>query len=204
MAERKINGGLKTALEMGPVVLFFAGFFLFRGKSFTIGGETYETFIIVTAIFVPLLLASMGILWWLTGKLSRMQVLTAVLVVVFAGLSIWFNDERFFKMKPTAIYLIFAGILGFGLLRGKSYLAYVMDEVLPLEPEGWMILTKRFALFFAGLALANEVIWRSLSTGTWVSFKTIGLPILLFAFFAAQYRLLEHYGIHEDEPTADD
>ncbi len=72
-----------------------------------------------------------------------MQVMTLVLVVVFGGLTVWLNDERFFKMKPTIIYLLFAGILGFGLLRGQSYLQMVMSEVLPMEPEGWMILTRR-------------------------------------------------------------
>lgn len=194
MEKREINPLLKQSLELGPVLLFFVAFFLLKGKSLTIAGETYETFIIVTAIFVPVLLASIGLLWWLTGKISRMQVLTAVLVIVFGGLSIWFNDERFFKMKPTVIYLIFSGVLGFGLMRGQSYLEYVMEGLLPLEPQGWLLLTKRFALFFLGLAIANELIWRNGSTELWVSFKTFGLPILLFAFFAAQYKLIERFG----------
>ena len=108
-----------------------------------------------------------------------MQLVTALLVVVFGGLGIWFNDERFFKMKPTILYLAFSVILYAGLMRKKSFLAVVMDEVMPLKYEGWMILTRRLALFFFLLALSNELVWRFMSTDTWVSFKTFVLPLLL-------------------------
>jgi intracellular septation protein len=190
MSEKKISQGLKSALDLGPVVLFFAAFFLLKADSYTIGGREYGKFIVVTAVFIPVLFASIGALWYLTGKLSRMQILTMVLVIVFGGLSVWFNDERFFKMKPTVIYLIFSGMLGFGLMRGKSYLAYVMEDLMPLEEKGWLILTRRFAMFFAFLAVANEYVWRNFETGSWVTFKTFGLPVLLFAFLIAQSGLL--------------
>ena len=101
-------------------------------------------------------------------------------------------------MKPTLIYLIFAALLGFGLLRGQSYLQAVMGHTLPLEREGWMILTRRLALFFAVLAVLNEVVWRTMSTDAWVNFKTFGLTLGIFAFFMAQSRLFQKYGI-EDE-----
>ena len=127
-----------------------------------------------------------------------MQVLTLVLVVVMGGLSVWLNDERFIKMKPTLLYLIFAAVLGFGLLRGKSYLSAVLDEALPLREEGWLILTRRLTLFFAGLALANELVWRLMSDAAWVNFKTFGLTFALFAFFLSQGKLLETYS--EAEP----
>jgi intracellular septation protein A len=121
----------------------------------------------------------------------------ALLVIVFAGLSLWFNDERFFKMKPTMIYLLFAGILGWGLLRGKSYLALAIDEVMPLQHEGWMVLTRRMALFFLGLAIANEAIWRTMSDQAWVNFKTFGLPAAIFAFFMLQGSLFRKYEAKE-------
>ncbi len=123
--------------------------------------------------------------------------MTALLVVVFGGLGIWFNDERFFKMKPTMIYLLFGGILGYGLLKGQSYLRTVMDGALPMDQTGWMILTKRFMMFFFGLAIANEAIWRTLSTDIWVNFKTFGLPIAMFAFIITQ-AMLSRYSI--DKP----
>lgn len=196
---KKINPYLKLALELGPIAVFFFGFGRLKDATVTIGGQDYQGFIVMTALFIPLMLVTTGILWKLTGKLSRMQVATVVLVVIFGGLSVWFNDERFFKMKPTMIYLLFAAILGFGLWRGQSYLRLVMDEALPMQPEGWMILTRRITLFFAALAVANEVIWRMMSTEAWVNFKTFGLTAALFLFFMTQGKLLEKYGIEEDE-----
>lgn len=194
MTPRKINPWLKAALDFGPILAFFAAFRWFKDQTVTIGGTDYGGFILATALFVPLLTVTILLLWRLTGRLSVMQIATLVLVLVFGGLSVWLNDERFFKMKPTIIYLLFAGILGFGLLRGRSYLALAIDEAMPLRDEGWMILTRRLALFFAGLALANEAIWRTMSDQAWVNFKTFGLPAALFLFFMAQGGLLRRYG----------
>ena len=199
MAEKKINPLVKTVLELGPIVAFFVGYVRMKDKVFTIGGTEYDGFIIATAAFIPLLLISTGILWALSGKLSKMQLVTAVLVVVFGGMSVWFNDDRFFKMKPTIIYTLFAGILGFGLLRGQSYLKAVMGEMMPMEQEGWMILTRRMAMFFAALAVTNEVVWRSFSTDAWVNFKTFGLPAALFVFFMAQSKIFQKYGKTEEK-----
>lgn len=199
MTPRKINPKLKLGLELGPVIAFFVAYIWLRERVFTIGGTEYEGFIIVAAGFIPLLLASTAALWALTGKLSRMQIVTAVLVVVFGGMSVWFNDDRFFKMKPTIIYLIFAGILFVGLARGTSYLELVMEEMMPLHRDGWMILTRRFALFFLGLAAANEVIWRTMSTDAWVNFKTFGLTAAVFVFFLFQGKLLEKHAVKKPE-----
>lgn len=192
--EKKLHPLIKTGLELGPVVLFFIGYLRLRDQSFDIGGTTYDGFIVVTAAFVPLILVSTGLLWWLSGKISKMQVVTAVLVVVFGGLSVWLNDERFFKMKPTMIYLLFGGILGAGLLRGKSYLKLVMEEMLPLAHEGWMILTRRLTVFFFALALLNELVRRNMSTDVWVNFKTFGLTAAVFAFFMTQGAIFKKYG----------
>ena len=201
MAGRPINPILKFALEFGPILAFFIGYIRLKEEVFTFGGTDYDGFIVVTAAFVPVLLICTGILWALTGHLSRMQIVTAVLVIVFGGLSVWFNDDRFFKMKPTLIYLIFAGILGWGLLRGTSYLQYVMEGMIPLTDEGYMILTKRIALFFLGLALANEVVWRTMSTDAWVNFKTFGLSAAIFAFFMTQGGLFQKYSSESEDKT---
>ena len=201
MAEKKVSGAVKMLLELGPVALFFIGYIKLKDQVFTFGGTEYAGFIVVTAAFIPLMLISTGILWALTGKLSKMQIMTVVLVVVFGGLSVWLNDDRFFKMKPTMIYALFAAILGFGLLRGQSYLKSVMGEVLPMEEAGWMIITKRLALFFALLAVLNEVIWRGFSTEVWVNFKTFGLTAAVFLFFMTQSKVFSTYGI---APPKDD
>ena len=194
MAANKIDPKVKLALELGPVLLFFIGFKFFKDRTFLIWGTDYSGLVAMTALLVVLIMVSSAIMWRLTGKLSKMQMMTLVLVIVMGGATIWFNDPRFIKMKPTLLYVLFAAILGFGLLRGQSYLALVMEEAMPLQPEGWMILTRRLALFFFALALANEAIWRNLSDEIWVNFKTFGLPLAMFGFFMAQGQLLEKFG----------
>lgn len=194
MAGRQINQGLKTALELGPVVGFFVAYLWLKDRTFTFGGTEYEGFIVVTAGFIPVFLLSMAVLWWLTGHLSKMQIVTAVLIIVFGGMSVWFNDPSFFKMKPTIIYLLFGGLLGIGLLRGQSWLEYVMEGVMPLTHRGWMLLTKRLMLFFFGLAILNEIIWRTMSEEIWVYFKTFGLTAAIFVFFILQGGLFKEHG----------
>ena len=200
MAESKpINPILKLALELGPVVAFFAAYMWVKDQVFTIAGTEYSGFILVTAGFVPLMILSTLILWRLTGHLSTMQGFTLVLVIVMGGLTVWLNDPRFIKMKPTLLYLAFGGILGVGLLRGQSYLQRVMDGMMPLDQAGWMILTRRLMLFFFGLAVANELVWRLMSEEAWVNFKTFGLTIAIFAFFMTQGKLFRDHGTETEE-----
>jgi len=199
MAEKKISGGLKTALELGPVAAFFAAYIWLKEDVFVVGGTEYAGFIVVTALFIPVFLLSIGLLWRLTGHLSKMQAVTAFLIVVFGGLSIWFNDPRFFKMKPTIIYLLFGGVLGFGLMRGKSYLQTLMDGVMPLTDMGWMIITRRLTIFFLALAVLNEVIWRTQSEETWVYFKTFGLTAAIFLFFITQGKVFSEHGTEDKD-----
>ncbi len=194
MAGDQARPGLKLALEMGPIIAFFIGYMLMRDRTLTLFGTGYSGFVVVTACFVPLLALATWATWRMTGKLSGMQVVTLVLVTVFGALTVWLNDERFFKMKPTIIYVLFAAILGFGLLRGRSYLRYAIGEALPLTDEGWMILTRRLTVFCAALAVSNEIVWRGFPTDIWVSFKTFGLTIGTFAFFLAQSPLFRKYG----------
>ena len=198
MTGKTINPWLKQALELGPPLLFFVAYLRMRDETYTIGGTAYDGFIVAAAVFVPILLASIAALWWLTGKISRMQVFTAVIVIVFGGLTVWFNDERFFKMKTTIVYAIFAGLLGIGLMTGRSWLQWIMADFLPMEREGWMILTRRLAVVFALMAVANEVVWRTMSTDFWVKFETFGLPLALMAFLWLQILALKPYLIEED------
>ena len=198
MSDDTLPKWVKPLLEFGPVIAFFVAYMRMKETVYTIAESDYQGFIVVTALFVPLLLICTAVLWKLTGKISPMQIMTVVLVTVFGGLTVWLNDDRFIKMKPTLIYMIFGGILGVGLLRGQSYLRVVMQEALPMQDAGWMILTRRATGFFFGLALLNEVIWRSFSTDTWVYFKTFGLTVALFAFFMMQGTLLAKYAVHKD------
>lgn len=199
MSDDTLPKWVKPLLEFGPVVAFFFAYMRMKETVYTIGSNDYQGFIVVTALFVPLLLVCTGILWKLTGKISPMQIMTVILVTAFGGMTVWLNDDRFIKMKPTLIYLIFGGLLSIGLLRGQSYLRVVMQEALPMQDAGWMILTRRVTAFFFGLAVLNEVIWRGFSTEIWVYFKTFGLTAALFAFFMMQGRLLTKYALQKGD-----
>lgn len=198
-AEKDINPIIKQVLELGPTVAFFLIYLRLKEKTFQIAGAEYSGFIVATLVFIPILLAAMGVLWALTGKLSRMQIFTAFMVIFFGGLTAWFNDERFFKMKTTLVYGVFAILLGIGLMRGRSYLAYVLGDVLPMRDEGWMILTRRLCGAFTGLAVANELVWRNMSTDLWVKIETFGFPILLMGFIMLQFGLLQAHMIDPDQ-----
>ena len=201
---REINPILKQVLELGPTVVFFLIYLRIRDETYLVGGTEYSGFIVSTLVFVPILLVAMAVLWALTGKLSRMQIFTAFMVIFFGGLTAWFNDERFFKMKTSIVYGVFAILLGIGLLRGQSWLAFVLNEAMPMRQEGWMILTRRLCAMFAGLAVANELIWRNMSTDAWVKIETFGFPILLVAFLFWQITALQSFMIEEDEGDASD
>lgn len=189
---------LKQALDIGPVLLFVGGYILLRDHSVTIGGRDYEGFVIVTALFIPIIAATNYVLWRLTGKVSRMQILTLVLAVVFGGLTVGLNDERFFKMKSTIAFGIFSGLLWIGLARGQSWLEFILDSALPITHEGWMILTKRLAIFFAAVAVANEIIWRGFSTDFFVAWDTFGQMGAMMAFFLSQAPLMNRHSSDED------
>ena len=197
MAGRTINPILKQVLELGPTLVFFLIYMRIKDQTYSFGATEYSGFIVAALILVPLLLVATLILWLLTGSVSRMQLFVGVMVVFFGGLTAWFNDESFFKMKTTIVYGTFAVILGAGLLRGKSMLQWVMAEALPMKPEGWMILTRRLMLMFAALAVANEAIWRTQSTDLWVKLETFAMPAALFLFLMLQFMLLQRFMIEE-------
>ena len=199
MAEKKINGALKQVLELGPTIAFFLMYLRIRDDTFVLGGTEYSGFIVAALVFIPILLVAIAILWKLTGKLSRMQIFTAIMVIVFGGLTAWFNDERFFKMKTSIVYGCMAGLLAIGLARGQSWLEFVMGELLPMKSEGWMILTRRLCVMFVALAAANEFIWRTMSTDTWVKLETFALPGILVVFLWWQIFSLQRYLIDEDQ-----
>lgn len=195
---------VKPALEFGPLILFFAVFMLFRGQDVQLWGQSYGGFIFATLVFIPALVLSTLIQWRITGKLAPMQVATLVLVIVFGGMSVWLNDPRFFKLKPTIIYVLFAVILGTGLALRRNWLGAVLSEALPMDAEGWRKLTLRMALFFLALAVMNELVWRNMSETAWVYFKTFGLPVLLFAFLLGNAGLYRAHALPDKDAANDD
>lgn len=200
---KKINPVLKQVLELGPPLAFFVIYLKIQDETYVFGGTEYSGFIVAAVLLVPILLVSMAILWRLTGHLSRMQLFTAVMVIFFGGLTAWFNDEEFFKLKTTIVYACFAGLLGIGLVQGKSYLAWVMGEMIPMRNEGWMILTRRLFSVFIFLAIANEFVRHTMSDDAWVKIETFAFPAVLFVFFMFQGGLLQKYTLEEEGSNAD-
>lgn len=199
MAEdRKLAPWVKPALELGPALLFFVVFLLLRNRPVTLGGTQYQGFVIATMIFVPAQIAATAILWKLTGKLSAMQVMTLVLVVLFGGLTAWLNDPQFLAMKPTILYLFFAAVLGVSLALRRNWLQAVLSEALPMRPEGWRILTIRLLVLFLCMAALNEIVRHTLSQTAWVYFKTFGLVVIMMGFFIGNAKLFERYALPKD------
>ena len=202
MTEKKqLNPFVKLALDLGPLVLFFvansrpAVFMPFLAPfvpAALISGERGGIFV-ATAVFMIAVLAALVISYVLIRRLPIMAIVSAVIVLVFGGLTLVLHDETFIKLKPTIIYLMFSGILIGGLLMGKQFLAIVFDSVFHLTNEGWRKLTIRWSLFFLALAVLNEIVWRTQSTDVWVNFKVFGVMPLTFIFAALQYPLLMRY-----------
>ena len=201
----QVNPLLKLALDLGPLLLFFfanAKPALFEPwiapliPAAVATGERSGIFV-ATAVFMIAILAALVISYVLTRRLPLMAVVSAVIVVVFGGATLFFQNDTFIKMKPTIIYLLFAVTLFGGLIFRKPLLAMVFDQMFHLTDEGWRKLTIRWALFFLGLAILNEIVWRTQSTDTWVTFKVFGVMPLTFVFAALQYPLLMKHSAEE-------
>jgi intracellular septation protein len=197
--------GLKLALDFGPLMLFFAGYF--RPSLFApllapflspalLTGDHAGIFA-ATAVFIPGVLVALAASYILTRRLPVMPIVTAVVVVVFGGLTLALQNETFIKLKPTIVYVLFGSVLLAGLAFRKPLLGMVFDAVFNLTDEGWRKLTLRWALFFFALALLNELVWRTQSTDFWVNFKVFGVLPLTLAFGALQYPLLTRYAAPE-------
>lgn len=170
----------RLALDLGPLVVFFAV------------NALYGIFA-ATASFMAAVAASLIASRLLLGKVSAMPAVTAVLVMVFGGLTLLLQDETFIKLKPTVLYLLFAALLVGGLAFDRLFLRMLMGEAIALDDAGWRKLTVRWAVFFVFLAGLNELVWRTMSTDFWVGFKVFGLLPLTFAFAVVQIALLHKH-----------
>lgn len=181
----------KLAIDFGPLVAFFLTYY-FVERALPDAGIYWATGVLMAATLLAL-----GASRLLLGRFSLPPLITAALVVVFGGLTIWLKDPRFVMMKPTFINLIFAGVLAFGLVTGRPLLKLVMGDALNLTDKGWQKLTVRWFVFFLALALLNEVVWRNFSQPAWVTFKAWGILPLTFVFAVAQVGLIKRYEVKD-------
>jgi intracellular septation protein len=201
-ATSRQNPLAKLALEMGPLVLFFAANSRpewFRplvgavlGPEIVAGPKA--PILIATAVFMAAMLISLAFAWFLHRKLPVMPLVTGAVVLVFGSLTLILQDDLFIKLKPTIVNTLFGTILLGGLAFGKPLLPYVLESVFHLDDEGWRKLTFRWGIFFFVLAALNEVIWRTQTTDFWVAFKVWGVMPLTILFTLAQTPMMLRHG----------
>jgi intracellular septation protein len=170
----------KLATELGPLIVFF------------VANAKFNLFV-ATGAFMVAIVAAMIASYVVVRHVPMMAIVTAVIVLVFGTLTLVLHDETFIKVKPTIIYGLFAAILGGGLLFGRSFIAILFNQMFNLTPKGWRILTMRWALFFLGMAVLNEIVWRTQSTDFWVAFKAFGAIPITMIFAMTQMPVIKRY-----------
>ena len=175
----------KLILDLAPLLVFFVAYMA--------SGIYVATGVLMAATVISMIVSRI----WLR-HISATLVLTTVLVVGFGALTLWLNDARFIKMKPTMVNFLFAVALGGGLLTGRNFLQLLLGQAFKLTEEGWRKLTYRWISFFLAMAVLNEIVWRNFSEGTWASFKVFGILPITVVFAMLQVGLIQRYGL--DKP----
>ena len=188
---KALNPTVKLVLELGPLALFFAAYSRL--------GIFAATGALMAAVIVTL-----GVSYAVLRRIPVMPLVTAVVVLVFGSLTLFFHDATLIKIKPTALYLLFAAALFAGLALNRPILKILFDGALHVTEEGWRKLTWRWAFFFIALAVLNEIVWRTQSTDLWVKFKTFGFMPLTLLFALAQAPLIMRSETKEEEAADND
>ncbi len=181
-----MSSSLRLICDLGPLAVFFVAYRFFGLMP-------------ATGALIAATLLALAVTYAKERKVALMPLITALMVSVFGGLSIYLNDEYFIKVKPTIINTMFAAVLLGGVLCGKPLLKYVFASALTLEEKGWMILSRRWGLFFLFLAGLNEYIWRHFPTEFWVNFKVFGMFTLTLFFTLSQLPLMQRYIVESNQ-----
>ena len=176
------NSLTKSLIEIIPLILFF------------ITNAKYGI-IVATKVFVITTIIALIVSYLHLKKISTPLLITSFLILIFGGLTIFFKDPTFIKLKPTIVYFLFSIFLLLGLVLKKNFLQIYLSSLIKLNDIGWNILTKRWIFFFLAMALLNEIIWRNFSTDFWVSFKVFGFLPLTIIFTILQQSLIKKYSI---------
>jgi intracellular septation protein len=200
MNEEKINRAappkwLSPMLDFGPLLLFFITNWWAGSKADPAAGPIAGTAVFMVAIIVALIVSK-----WKLGKISPMMWMSAILVTGFGALTLWFHDPKFIQLKPTLIYLLFAAVLFAGLLRGKAFLQYLLEYAFDgVDHDGWVKLSRNWALFFIAMAGLNELLRSYFDFNTWLTAKTWGVTVIFFLFNMSQIPMLLKHGLNLGE-----
>lgn len=188
---RELSPGLRMAIDFGPL----ATFFIVNSLS---GGPKLARVIMATTAFMVATAVAMIVSRVKAGRISPMLWISGGLVLFFGGLTVWFRDDSFIKIKPTIVYAMFAIILGYGLATGKPLLKMLLETAYPgLNETGWRKLTINWIGFFTCMALLNELVWRTQSWDFWVGFKLWGAIPLTLLFAVANIPMLMKHGLSD-------
>ena len=182
---------IKPTVEYGPVGVFFVAYL------------TWDLLAATAALMAATAIA-LGLSYAVMRKVPMMPLITAAVVGIFGGLTLWLQDETFIKMKPTIVEALFSVILFGGLLFGRPLLKPLLGHAWPMADRGWHLLSLRFAVFFAAMAVLNEIVWRTQSTDFWVTFKVFGLMVLTLLFAISQAPLMKRFALPDDRPVSND
>ncbi len=222
---QKLSGGAKFAVDMGPLLVFMIAYFLggrlaplagkIVGRDWSIG-EGEEMFLAV-GLFMPAFLIAFIYSVWKERRVAPMLMITGVIVGVLGTLTLVLHNKTFFYMKPTIVYSLFSAMLAAGIVTGQNFLKIVFDGALHMPDDAWMVLTKRYAVFFAALAIANEIAWRwlmrdcDLSGGvacagepSWVNLKVFGFTAVSLVSTAFQAPLIAKHMPEEEKAPGDE
>jgi intracellular septation protein len=189
-SRKALNPIVKLVLELGPLALFF-------------GVYSKLGIFAATGVLMAGVMVTLGASYAMLRRIPIMPLVTAAIVLIFGSLTLFFHDETLIKIKPTALYLLFAAALFTGLALNKPILKILFDGALHVTEEGWRRLSWRWAFFLIALAVLNEIVWRTQTTDLWVKFKTFGFLPLTLLFALAQAPLIMRYETKEDAPGDD-